>query len=101
MGSGTRVYGLTGPGVLLQTEDPAGEESVKRQGVDLNPCVLCPPPQPVSPAPSRHTPVTVNAPSVLCTAPATTRPPPSVTATKASTGPSKTPPVWLAQVRKF
>lgn len=83
-----------------ETEDPAGEELGKR-GVDLSACVLCPPLQPVSPAPSRHMQATVNAPSVLCTAPATTRPPPSVTVTKASTGPSKTPPAWLAQVRKF
>lgn len=72
-----------------------GEASILSAGVP------CPPLQPASPAPSRHMQATVNAPSVLCTAPATTRPPPSVTATKATTGPSKTPPAWLAQVRNF
>lgn len=89
--------------VPREPEDPipGGEELLEQQGRDFTACVLCPRLQPASPAPSRHLQAVVNAPSVLCTAPAMTRPPPSVTATKASTGPSKTPPAWLAQVRKF
>lgn len=54
----------------------------------------------VSLASSRHMLGTLNAPSVLHTAPAMTRPPPSVTATKASTELSKTPPPWLVQVSR-
>lgn len=56
--------------------------------------------QPASPVSSRRMLGTLNAPSVLYTAPAMTRQPPSVTVIKASTGLSKTPPPWLVQVSR-
>lgn len=51
-------------------------------------------------APSRRMLETLNAPSVLYTALAMTRRPPSVTVIKASTGLSKTPLLWLVQVSR-
>lgn len=53
-----------------------------------------------SPASSRRMLETLNAPSVLYTALAMTRRPPSVTVIKASTGLSKTPLLWLVQVSR-
>lgn len=51
-------------------------------------------------ASSRRMLETLNAPSVLYTALAMTRRPPSVTVIKASTGLSKTPLLWLVQVSR-